>query len=144
MLTQTVPPEAFLYARPERENVIVDCGEYSAVRRDGEWTTERNRNHAALEAEFYRTTTKAEILEMTQREWEREYQENVKDGEIRKEDVHYIIGYIHNPSLFDERTAWLDKFQGELTPADEAWIKNTRELIGKYHDLYEKILAREA
>lgn len=128
---------------PAQDDVIIDCGDgYSAVRRDGEWETERNRSHAELEANFYRLTGKAEILDMTRREWEREYRENVSDGKIREDRKEiYLVGYISNPAFFDERIAYLDRFGGELTAADLAWIKNTRELVEKYHALYEEAIS---
>jgi hypothetical protein len=142
MLTRTVPPEALMYAG--QGDAIVDCADgYSAVRRDGEWGIERNRSHVELEADFYRLTPKAEILDMIRREWEAEYRENVRDGNIRKDRKEvYITGFIGWPPFFEEEIAWLEKFNGELSPADGAWIKNTRELITKYHVLYEESLSK--
>jgi hypothetical protein len=137
----TIPVDALLCPYPG--NVIIDCEDGCAVKRDGDWRMEPKYTHAELEAEFYRSTTKAEMLETLQNEWRREYAENVRDGEIRKDrKEHYLVGYIASPEYFDERIAGLEKFRGELTPADKAWIKNTRELIAKYHELYEKDIKR--
>jgi hypothetical protein len=146
MLTKPVPLEVRQYPYPSDENVIIDTGDgYYAVKRPGfDWEMERKRSHAEIEEEFYRLTSKSEILDMTQREWRKEYQNNVREGKIREDRrEQYITGYIASPFLFDERIAWLEKFSGELDPAGEAWIKNTRELIEKYHVLYERELEKD-
>jgi hypothetical protein len=142
MLSQAIAYDVFQYSSPG--DLVVNCGKYSAVQRDGRWTMERNRTLAELESEFYRTTSKADILKTTRSDWQRECEKNVKDGKIREDrKEYYITGFIDAPFLFDEKIARLECFSGELTPADEAWIKNTRELIEKYHVLYEEALARD-
>jgi hypothetical protein len=127
------------------ENAVVDCGDFSAVKRDGgEWQMERNRSHAELENDFYRTTSKSEMLDSFRGQWEKEYSGNTRDGKLREDRKEfYIAGYIGFPALFEKDMAWLEKFSGKLSPADEAWVKNTRETIAKYHALYQKEIGGE-
>jgi hypothetical protein len=143
MLTNPVPPEVSRYSH--LKNVIVDCGDYCAVKREGQdWQMERKRSHGELEADFYRTTQKAEMLDTFRREWNEEYRNNIRDEKIREDRREkYITGYIGSPFLFDRDMAYLGKFAGELSPEDEAWIKNTREVIQKYHALYEAELQND-
>jgi hypothetical protein len=143
MLAKPIPPKVGIYSH--LENVIVDCGGYCAVKREGQdWQMEWKRSHAELEEEFYRTTKKAEMLDTFRRRWNEEYRNNVRDEKIREDRrEYYITGYIDAPFLFDRDMAYLEKFTGELSPEDEAWIKNTREVIQKYHALYEAELQRD-
>jgi hypothetical protein len=143
MLTKPVPSEVRQLSH--YENAIVDCGDSYAVKRSGQdWKMERKRSHAEVEADFYRTTSKAEILDGIRRDWEKEYQNNVKDGKIREDRKKFdIVGFIGNPDYFDRQIEWLEKFNGELTPADKAWIINTRKTITKYHILYEQEVEKD-
>ena len=58
-----------------------------------------------------------------------------------KLEIPWRLNYIEHPEDFDYDLTMLDKCWGDcLTFADLAWIKNTRELIKKYHVVLEKLM----
>jgi hypothetical protein len=140
-----VPPEAFLCPCPDNWGVIAECEGGYAVKRCGEdWHMEPKLSHRQLEEAFYRDTTKAEALESVRHEWEAEYGENIRDGEIREDrPEYYLFGFIDSPHSFEDRVRWLERFSGGLALADKAWIENTKGLIAKYHEVYKAYKLRE-
>jgi hypothetical protein len=116
--------------------MIVNCGGgYQAVKRPHEdWRMEKA--DSGWDA-FYNSTAKTDQLKSIMRDWQAEYAKFVKEGAVVFEPGDSPC-YIQYPDIFDNDLEYVMQFSGELSPADEAWIRNTRELIEKYHRLYEK------
>jgi hypothetical protein len=132
--------EEFLYCR-EGENAVINCGKYSMVKHgDGDWIESANLTMAQHEYLFYESTNKNEMLELTKQSWDREYRTCINNGKIVS--LHEAF-YIGNPAFFDRDIDMLKKFKGNLSLADQAWIKNTKELIKRYYALYEKEITNE-
>jgi hypothetical protein len=126
----------------EGGNAVVDCGKYSLVKHgDEEWTESANLTMAQHEYLFYESTDKTDMFKLVQKDWNKEYAQHVIDGKLTPGPNHGVF-YIYNPVFFDRDIDNLAKFKGDLSPADQAWVKNTRELINKYHVEYETELDR--
>jgi hypothetical protein len=139
MLTMEVPLDVLMYPCGEEDNVIIDCGNgYCAVKRPHEaWRMETKPNQDRQLEQMLASSTKTKQLENVKRLWEAEYTKFVKDGSVLTGPGYYPH-YIEDPEFFEEDIFWVMLYKGELSAADEAWIKNSRELIEKYHVLYEE------
>jgi hypothetical protein len=91
-----------------------------------------------LDRAFFSSTSKSEMLELTKREWQEEYEKCIEDGKLRDIMEIYIGLFISSPKHFEEKIEWLEEFSGELTQDDEKWIKDTGEEIAKYNKMYEE------
>jgi hypothetical protein len=139
MLTREVPPDILMYPYGEDDTVVVDCGGgYCAVKRPHEaWAMEKNPDHDWQFKQFLNGSNKTEQLKDVMRSWEAEYKTFVKDGSVLAGPGYYPY-YISTPDFFEKDISWVMQFKGELSAADQAWIKNSKDLIEKYHALYEE------
>jgi hypothetical protein len=143
MLTKEVPSAIKMYPCTEEDTVFVDCGDgYCAVKRPYQaWAMGKSPDHNRQFNQFFNSTNKTEQLKDVIQKWQAEYAKFVQDGTLLA-GPGYEPYYISNPNFFEEDISWAMQFDGELSPADRAWIKNTRELIEKYHAVFKEALKR--
>ena len=108
---------------------------------ESEWHTDHSDTTAARMKPF-----KAEMLSIIKTRVNREFNalQDYLSGKIKKPEIVTVINeieypesllFFENPEIFEEEVSALDDDLGELSETDLAWIKNTRELIRKYHVL---------
>jgi hypothetical protein len=143
MLVKQVPIDIpILHPCSEEDTLYVDCGDgYCAVKRPYQkWVMETVPTQDQQFRKFFKSTNKTEELKDIMKKWQVEYAECVKDGAVLVESSN--LYYISYPDLFEGDIKWVMQFDGELPLTDQAWIKNTRELIEKYHTLFEEEIER--